>query len=208
MDAQNLGELPGEQLSVEERDREWNRFMRSSLESLHKYITKRINEMTRVRKRLYGHLPYGKSAIPEAGCVFLMPAVQYPLDNEQMPVVDIQTSFCGSSLFSGTFMVEVFLVGHHLCQCKTPLSVPAGQKQLLEEFGDIASVKYHWTLEGLDPNDERYHDNVCSDLTDAQVLAKIVQELKNKAITDLAAQLTSQGTSVRLSECTLTQCII
>lgn len=167
-DAQNLGELPGEQLSVEERDREWNRFMRSSLESLHKYISKRINEMTRVRKRLYGHLPYGKSAIPEAGCVFLMPAVQYPLDNEQMPVIDIQTSFCGSSLFSG-------------------------QKQLLEEFGDIACVKYHWNLEGLDPNDERYHDNACSDLTDAQVLAKIVQELKNKAITDLAAELTSQG---------------
>lgn len=125
MDAQNLGELPGEQLSVEERDREWNRFMRSSLESLHKYITKRINEMTRVRKRLYGHLPYGKSAIPEAGCVFLMPAVQYPLENQQMPVIDIQTSFCSSSLFSGTFMVDVFLLATDcasvILQCDTPL---------------------------------------------------------------------------------------
>lgn len=121
MDAQSLGGLPGEQLSVEERDREWNRFMRSSLESLHKYITKRINEMTRVRKRLYGHLPYGKSAIPEAGCVFLMPAVQYPLDNEQMPVIDTQTSFCSSSLFSGTFMVDGFPVGNQLCQCDSPL---------------------------------------------------------------------------------------
>ena len=90
------------------------------------------------------------------------------------------------------------------------ISVPAvtGQKQLLEEFGDLASVKYRWNLEGLDPNDERYHHNVCSDLTDAQVLAKIVQELKNKAITDLAAELTSQGTSVTLSECPLTHCII
>ena len=121
VDAQNLGEQPGEEMSVEERDREWNRFMRSSLESIHKYITKRINEMTRVRKRLYGHLPYGKSAIPEAGCVFLMPAVQYPLDNEQMPVIDIQTSFCSSSLFSGTFMVDVFPVGNQLCQCDRPL---------------------------------------------------------------------------------------
>lgn len=88
-------------------------------------------------------------------------------------------------------------------------SVPAvtGQKQLLEEFGDLASVKYRWNLEGLDPNDERYHDNACSGLTDAQVLAKIVQELKNKAITDLAAELTSQGTSVALSECHLTHSI-
>jgi hypothetical protein len=78
--------------------------------------------------------------------------------------------------------------------------VPAGQKQLLEEFGDLASMKYRWNLEGLDPSDERYHDNVCSDLTDAQVLAKIVQELKKKAVTDLAAELASQGTSVARSE--------
>lgn len=45
-----------------------------------------------------------------------------------------------------------------------------GQKQLLEGFGDLASVKYRWNLEGLDPNDERYHDNACSNLTDAQVV--------------------------------------
>ena len=82
------------------------------------------------------------------------------------------------------------------------LAVPA-QKQLLEEFGDLASVKYRWNLEGLYPDDERYHGNICSDLTDAQVLAKIVQELKNKAITDLAAELTSQGTSMAKSECRL-----
>lgn len=82
------------------------------------------------------------------------------------------------------------------------LAVPA-QKQLLEEFGDIASIKYEWYLQLIDPNHERYHDSAYSGATDAQILGKIVQELKNKAVTDLAAELTSQGTSMAKSECRL-----
>ena len=71
-----------------------------------------------------------------------------------------------------------------------------GHKQLLEEFGDLASMKYGWYLDRIEPQEDRYHSNPCSDLTDEQVLGRIVQELKKKAVTDLATELASQGASV------------
>ena len=111
MDAQSLEEWPGAQLSVEERDREWKRVTRTTLNQVNKYIHKRLNEMTRVRKRLYGHLPYGKAAIPEVACLFLLPSLQYPSNTEQVPVINFQPSFSGSSFFSGNRILEAFAIG-------------------------------------------------------------------------------------------------